>query len=60
MERKLLYEDVENILSEYCKECFVKSHFRKEHGRRFAHKFCISSCTVGEKLKLIGGKLSKQ
>lgn len=57
MERKKYFDEVEDIFSFDCKDCFVYKHFKKEKGKRFAHKFCISECTVGEKLKSIGNKL---
>ncbi|WP_420849628.1 zinc-finger domain-containing protein [Peribacillus tepidiphilus] len=58
MKRKEIFNEVEEVLSSYCKDCFVYSHFRKEFGRAYAHKFCITKCTVGEKLQQIGSKLT--
>jgi hypothetical protein len=57
MSRKELYSEVEEILQNECKGCFVYQHFKKEKGKRAAHKFCISQCTVGEKLRNVGNKL---
>ncbi|WP_409301275.1 zinc-finger domain-containing protein [Peribacillus sp. SCS-155] len=57
MDRKLILTEVEQVLEEYCKDCFVYSTLRKENGRSFAHKFCIRQCTVGERIKEIGMKL---
>jgi len=57
MNRKKIYEEVEEMLS-FCDGCFVQKHFRKEKGRTFAHQFCLSQCTVGEKLKKLGQELT--
>ncbi|MBA9027743.1 MULTISPECIES: zinc-finger domain-containing protein [Bacillaceae] len=57
MKRNELYNDVQEILEHQCKGCFVHKQFKKEKGRRFAHKFCISQCTVGEQLRKVGNKL---
>ncbi|MBM7647924.1 hypothetical protein JOC78_000864 [Bacillus ectoiniformans] len=59
MDRKQLYLEVEDLLQTYCDQCLLKATFRKEHGKAYAHKFCISKCTVGEKLKRCGDQLSK-
>lgn len=50
--------EVEEILETYCKDCLVKATLRKEKGKLSAHKFCITECTVGEKLKQYGELLS--
>lgn len=57
MNRKALYEELEDVLSTYCKGCFVYHTLKKENGKRYAHKFCINKCTVGEKLKNVGKML---
>lgn len=58
MKRKKIYEELEEILS-YCDGCFLQKHFRKQNGRTFAHQFCLSQCTVGEKLKLLGERFTE-
>lgn len=58
MERKNIYREVNEMLA-FCEDCFVQKHFRKEKGRAFAHQFCLSNCTVGQKLKKVGKKLTK-
>ncbi|KXT21417.1 hypothetical protein UZ35_04150 [Heyndrickxia coagulans] len=58
MERKQLIREVDEILKTYCEGCFLKSHFRKTRGKKYAHQFCIRQCTVGEKLKKYGDRLS--
>lgn len=50
--------EVEGLLNTYCKDCLVKAALRKEKGKTAAHKFCITDCSVGEKLKQYGMKLS--
>lgn len=57
--RKELLEEVEQLMNHYCKGCFLNQHFKKEKGRRGAHRFCISECTVGEKLRSYGNRLKK-
>ncbi|WP_456274938.1 zinc-finger domain-containing protein [Bacillus sp. AK031] len=49
---------VDEILVTYCEDCLLKAHFRKEHGKSHAHRFCIEKCTVGQKLKELGKKLT--
>ena len=57
MNRKKIYEELEEILS-VCEGCFLQKHFRKQNGRTFAHQFCLSQCTVGERLKQLGNELT--
>ncbi|WP_174733939.1 zinc-finger domain-containing protein [Mesobacillus harenae] len=58
MSKKELFAEVDDLTATFCKGCFVYQHFRKEKGKRYAHRFCIRECTVGEKLKLLGKELS--
>ncbi len=58
MSRIELFLEVEELMNTYCKDCLVKAALRKEKGKIAAHKFCITECTVGEKLKQYGEKLS--
>jgi hypothetical protein len=58
MNRKQLFSEVEELLANYCKGCFLHQHFKNEKGRRYAHRFCITKCTIGERIKQIGNKLS--
>lgn len=60
MGRKDLLEEVEGLLATYCEGCFLKKQHKKDHGKRFAHRFCITACTVGEKIKICGAKLSQR
>ncbi|AIM15375.1 MULTISPECIES: zinc-finger domain-containing protein [Neobacillus] len=57
--RKELLSQVENIMNEFCVGCFVHRQLKKECGKRTAHRFCISQCTVGEKIKEFGKKLNE-
>lgn len=57
-DRKGLISDVELLMKKYCEGCFLHRELKKENGRRFAHRFCITQCTIGEKFKEIGKKLS--
>lgn len=59
MERKDIYNEVEEILNQYCNGCFLYKQNRKDKGRSYAHKFCITSCTVGEQIRRCGEKLDK-
>ncbi|MCM2531887.1 zinc-finger domain-containing protein [Neobacillus pocheonensis] len=56
-DRRELLSRVENLIVEYCEGCFLHQQLKKEEGRRLAHRFCISQCTVGEKLQEYGKKL---
>lgn len=58
LNRKQWIGEVHQLLDMYCDGCFLNSHFRKENGPRYAQSFCIKHCTVGEKLKDYGKKLS--
>lgn len=57
MDRKRIYTEVDEVLS-ICEGCFLQKYFRKEKGRTVAHQFCLSQCTVGEKLKKLGNELA--
>ncbi|MED1205359.1 zinc-finger domain-containing protein [Heyndrickxia acidicola] len=57
MNRKEIIKELDEVLTTYCEDCLLKAHFRKENGKKFAHRFCISQCTVGSKLKDYGEKL---
>jgi hypothetical protein len=59
MNRKEIYNEVEMIMHYYCEDCFLYKQNRKEKGRNYAHRFCITQCTVGEKIKQCGKKLSQ-
>ncbi|WP_248735870.1 zinc-finger domain-containing protein [Neobacillus rhizosphaerae] len=52
-----MFSHVESLMKQYCEGCFLHQQLKKEGGRRMAHRFCISQCTVGEKLQEYGKKL---
>jgi hypothetical protein len=45
-------------MDQYCEGCFLHQQMNKEGGRRLAHRFCITQCTVGEQLQEYGKKLT--
>ncbi|WP_337444075.1 zinc-finger domain-containing protein [Bacillus coahuilensis] len=50
---------IDEVVTNYCEGCFVKTQLRKDFGKTHAHRFCIQSCTVGEKVQNLGEKLSQ-
>ncbi|MBT2699341.1 zinc-finger domain-containing protein [Bacillus sp. ISL-40] len=58
LNKRQLLVHVESLMVQYCEGCFLHQHLKKEGGRRAAHRFCISKCTVGEQLQVYGKKLS--
>ncbi|WP_084374843.1 zinc-finger domain-containing protein [Neobacillus soli] len=58
LSRRKLFSQVESLMVQYCEGCFLHQHLKKEGGRRLAHRFCISQCTIGEQLQEYGKKLT--
>lgn len=58
--RKDVLAVVDHLLTAYCNGCFLKTHHRNENGKNFAHKFCITECTVGEEIKKYGKSLGNE
>ncbi|WP_077215383.1 zinc-finger domain-containing protein [Bacillus dakarensis] len=58
MKREKILSEVDDLMKSYCEGCFLHKLHKDEKGRRFAHRFCISACTVGEKIKYYGEKLT--
>jgi len=56
--RKQLLDKVDQTLQAYCDGCFLYSTHKKELGRTYAHKFCLSHCTIGQQLKDVGKQLN--
>ena len=56
--KKRTFKQVDHLLNTYCQGCFLHKQLVADHGRRHAHKFCITNCTVGEQLKLMGSQLN--
>ncbi|MDQ0155143.1 zinc-finger domain-containing protein [Robertmurraya andreesenii] len=57
MNRKEILQEVEELLSGYCNGCFLYKYHKLERGRTYAHRFCISECTIGEKIRDFGHRL---
>lgn len=58
MEKHTAISAVDDLMNTYCKGCPVKKELRSEKGKLYAHKFCISECSIGLKIKEIGRLLS--
>lgn len=56
--RIMLFDEVDRTLRDYCEDCFLYRTHRKEQGRTYAHKFCLTHCTIGQQLKTIGNKIN--
>ena len=48
---------IDNLMNTYCHQCMLKAHNRKEHGKTYAHHFCINECSIGKQIKQIGNNL---
>lgn len=59
MTTQYIIEDIDAIQDKYCRDCIVKQQLRKERGKTGAHKFCITTCSVGKKLQFLGQELMK-
>ncbi|WP_081447487.1 zinc-finger domain-containing protein [Bacillus coahuilensis] len=59
MNRTEIIRKIDEVVTNYCEGCFVKTQLRKDFGKTHAHRFCIQSCTVGEKVQNLGEKLSQ-
>jgi predicted DNA-binding protein YlxM (UPF0122 family) len=60
LEQKKALLEANQILDTYCQQCFLNAHFKKEYSKNYAQSFCINQCTVGQKLKQYGKKLSRK
>ncbi|WP_404403416.1 zinc-finger domain-containing protein [Jeotgalibacillus malaysiensis] len=58
MEKQTAISAVDDLMSTYCKGCPIKKQLRAEKGKLHAHKFCISECSIGLKIKEIGRLLT--
>ncbi|MFC5588209.1 zinc-finger domain-containing protein [Sporosarcina soli] len=59
MNKTNVMNEITEILDVYCEECFVKRQLSKEKGKTGAHRFCITTCTIGEQLQFLGQELNK-
>ncbi|MGG4469262.1 zinc-finger domain-containing protein [Paenibacillus alvei] len=57
-DRKKWLLQAEELINDYCKGCFLYEHNKIEKGKRQAHRFCISECTVGLEIKKFGDMLA--
>lgn len=60
MNRSEVIKEIDHLLKEYCDDCLLKVHFRKEYSKTYAHNFCIKQCTVGEIIQRKGSLLIQQ
>ncbi|KIL48876.1 hypothetical protein KP77_20870 [Jeotgalibacillus alimentarius] len=58
MEKQVALSAVDELMNTYCKSCPVKKQLRAEKGKLYAHKFCITECSIGMKIKELGKQLS--
>lgn len=59
MDKTIIMNDIDGILDTYCEGCFLKTQLSKEKGKPGSHKFCITTCTIGEQLKFLGQEMNK-
>lgn len=59
MDKIIVMNEIDEILDIYCDGCFLKRQLSKEKGKTTAHKFCITNCSVGGQLKLLGEQMNK-
>jgi hypothetical protein len=59
MNKTIIMNDIDGILDSYCEGCFLKTQLSKDKGKTVAHKFCISTCTIGEQLQFLGQEMNK-
>ncbi|KOY80772.1 zinc-finger domain-containing protein [Lysinibacillus sp. FSL H8-0500] len=59
MDKVTVMKDIDELHDTYCADCLVIQQLRKERGKPGAHRFCIESCSIGEKLQFLGEELLK-
>lgn len=57
MNRKEIFCRMGELMDTYCTDCFLYKYHRSEKGRNYAHRFCITQCTVGSQIKSYGKRL---
>ena len=57
MNRSEIIKEIDETITLYCNDCFLRSYYRKAYSKTYAHQFCILQCTVGETLREKGAKL---
>ena len=59
MDKTIIMNDIDGILDTYCEGCFLKTQLSKDKGKSRSHKFCITTCTIGEQLQFLGQEMNK-
>ena len=59
MNKTMIMSEIDEILTSYCEDCFLKTQLAKERGKTGAHRFCIKTCTIGEQLQFLGREINK-
>lgn len=59
LDKVTVMKDIDELHDTYCGDCLVIKQLRKDRGKTKAHRFCITSCTVGEQLQFLGEELMK-
>ncbi len=59
MNKMIIMKEIDGILDTYCDGCFLKKQLSKDKGKSGSHKFCITTCTIGERLQFLGQKMNK-
>lgn len=59
MNKQVIVEEIDEIVDEYCQHCLVRKALREEKGRTNAHRFCITSCSIGKKIRFLGQEMIK-
>ncbi|UXR70609.1 MULTISPECIES: zinc-finger domain-containing protein [unclassified Staphylococcus] len=53
-EKRQAIETIDTLMADYCTQCLIKSHLRKEESKTSAHHFCINECSVGQRIQALG------
>ncbi|MBM7607533.1 zinc-finger domain-containing protein [Ureibacillus composti] len=59
MNKNAVIKDIDELTDTYCTDCPIKKVLRSNRGKSGAHRFCIESCSIGEKLQFLGNELMK-
>lgn len=59
MNKTIIINEIDEILDAYCDSCFLKKQLSKDKGKSGSHKFCITTCTIGEQLRFLGQEMNK-
>ncbi|MGV3194786.1 zinc-finger domain-containing protein [Staphylococcus rostri] len=56
-EKRVAIATIDSLMADYCSQCLIKSHLRKEESKTAAHHFCIHSCSIGQRIQALGKQL---